>query len=363
MPLVLARDKDQIVLDGGFGEGGGQILRSALALAAAAGRPVRIERIRARRKLPGLRPQHLRAVFALSNLCAAEVEGAHEGSLCLDFRPRQPVTVGDHRLDIGTAGSTALLLHALVPALCMAHPEGARSRLVLIGGTHQPLAPSAGYLIDVWCQASRAIGLDVAVQLVRPGFYPRGGGEIRAEIRAERPQGGIEWLVRSRPVRVRARAGLAHLPRHIAERMVGRVAVRLAEAGLPFEPRRDGEIVDHGTGPASPGAYLELVLEAPPVPAGFVGLGRKGVPAEQVADGAVADLLRHMATDAPLDPHLADQVVMLLALARAPSRYRTSRVTQHLLTHAALLSAMWPVSVEVNGTEGVPGEVAVTPTG
>lgn len=378
MALVLARQSGEIVLNGDHGEGGGQILRSGVALAAAAGHPLRIDRIRARRKPPGLRPQHLMAVRALGELCDAELDGGAVDSTRLRFTPRRPILAGPRRFSIGTAGSTALLLHALAPALCTAAPgpgpgQGpgdvpeapAASALTLVGGTHQTLAPSAGYLQDVWAVAARALGMDVTVHLRRPGFYPRGGGELEATIGARRPAAAVTWLERAGAPRVRARAGIAHLPRHIAERMLGRVAERLAEAGVPFDPAHDGEIADHGAEPLSPGAYLELLLLDGAVPAGFLGLGEKGLPAEVVADRAVADLLHHMRREAPVDPHLADQLAILLALSTdsAESRYRTSAVTQHLLTHAELLCALWPVDIEVQGKLGQVGEVRVRPRG
>jgi RNA 3'-terminal phosphate cyclase (ATP) len=365
--LVLKRDPGCITLDGQFGEGGGQILRSSVALAVASSQGLQIENIRRRRRPPGLRPQHLQAVLALASLCQGRTAHAEVGSQRLRFTPGGPVVAGDYRFDIGTAGSTALLLHALVPALCTAQPQEQRhSRLVLTGGTHQPRAPSAGYLIDVWAPAARSIGLEVEVTLVRPGFFPRGGGKLHAQVAAGRPQGRVDWLVRSGsagPVCIQARAGVARLQPGIAERMLRRVAQGLAAAGLPFDPERDGTVVDHGTSAHSPGAYLELVYHTAPAPAGFIAIGERGVPAETVADRAVADLVRHERTGAPVDPHLSDQLAILLALSTHPagSSYRTSEITLHLLTHAEVLMALWPVTITVHGELGQPGEVHIRP--
>ena len=165
------------------------------------------------------------------------------------------------------------------------------------------------------------------------------------------------------PLRLRAKAGVAQVPVAVATRMLKRVAVQAAYLGIDFEPERDGIVVDYRS--MSPGVYLELTLLSDPVPAGFVRLGALGLPAETVADRAVEDLGHHLRMEAPVDPHLADQPAILLALSTDPagSRYRTSAITQHLLTHAEVISALLPVDVRVNGTLGDPGEVTVIPRG
>lgn len=370
--IVSERRPGELVLDGQHGEGGGQILRSGLALCAARGDvAVRVRRIRKNRQPPGLRPQHRQAVLALAQLCDAAVEGVEVGSSALRFAPRRPVPIGDYRFDIGTAGSAPLLLHALFPALCLAAPPGgdapprAASQLWLSGGTHLPHAPGGGYLTRVWAPAVRRCGGEVEVTVSRPGFYPQGGGALHARIGAQRPTGGVHWLTRPQPApRARAQVVLARLPRAIGERMLAQVARRLDAAGLPFDPARDG-VIDEARDARSTGVALELFVdEAPeegPVPAGFLSLGERGLPSEAVADRGVDALLAHLATGAPVDPHLADQLAILLALAPRASRYRTSAITQHLLTHAELLSALWPVTVTVHGDLGEAGEVTVTP--
>lgn len=363
MALVLEQTDQEIRINGQHGEGGGQILRTALALAAAAGRTLHVDNVRARRRPAGLRPQHLQAAQSLRDLCGGALRGGQVGSSRLTFQPGHPVRPGDYRFDIGTAGSVCLLLHALLPALCTAPAGPGESRLLLKGGTHVPMAPTAGYLQDVWAPAARLLSLEVEVELVRPGFYPQGGGLLQATIPARRPRGGVDLRERRGPLRLHARAGVSRLPETIAERMLRRVHERARAAGLDFDLRRDGTVLDHGAEPISEGAYLELALRCDPLPAGFVALGRKGLRAEQVADQAMDALLAHLRSDAPVDPHLADQVLLLLALAGegGPSRYRTSEVTQHLLTHADVLNALWPVRVTVQGDLGGQGEVTVTP--
>lgn len=370
--IVRERHPGELVLDGQHGEGGGQILRSGLALCAARGDvALRVRHIRKNRDPAGLRPQHRQAVLALARLCDAAVEGAEVGSSELRFAPRRAAVVGDHRIDIGTAGSAPLLLHALYPVLCLAQPAAGKveSELTLLGGTHLPHAPGGGYLTHVWAKAVRRCGGAVEVSVSKPGFYPQGGGVLQARIGAQRPRGGVCWLQRPQSApRVRAVVVLARLPRLIGLRMLAQVARRLEDAGLRFSADRDGAI-EEAEGPRSTGVALELFVdgesETSP-PAGFLALGERGVPSEQVADNAVDALLAHLATEAPVDPHLADQLAIVLALAAdgaggAASRYRTSQVTEHLRTHAELLTALWPVTVTVDGEVGQVGEVTITP--
>lgn len=332
-------------VDGSYGEGGGQILRTALALAAVTGVPVRIERIRARRSKPGLRPQHLTAVQAMTRVCQAEVTGASLGSPALTFRPRTP-QAGHYFFDVaektGSAGAVTLVAQAVLPPLLKA---GARSIVILKGGTHVPWSPPAHYLSQVFLPALAAMGAEVEVTLERWGWYPRGGGEIRLTIRGARPLTGIQWRSPAATSAFRALSAAAKLPEHVARRQAARLVARLGES-VPVE------IIPAGG--QDPGSLV--FLWGPQ--AGFSALGARGKPAEQVADEAVEAYLAYRARGAALDRHLADQLLIYLALAQGPSRFTTEAVTSHLLTNAWVIEQFLGPTFEIKGSLGERGEIS-----
>ncbi|MDO9533176.1 MAG: RNA 3'-terminal phosphate cyclase, partial [Deltaproteobacteria bacterium] len=219
-------------VDGSYGEGGGQILRTALALAALTGVPVRIERIRARRSKPGLRPQHLTAVQAVARVSQAEVTGLHLGSQALTFRPRTPQG-GHYLFDVAeqtrSAGAVTLVAQAVLPPLIQA---GAPATVILKGGTHVPWSPPAHYLSHVFLPALAAMGAEVEMTLERWGWYPRGGGELRLTIRGARPLTGVQWHTPAASSAFRTLSAAAKLPEHVARRQAARVAARL-DATVP----------------------------------------------------------------------------------------------------------------------------------
>jgi RNA 3'-terminal phosphate cyclase (ATP) len=324
-------------LDASHGEGGGQVLRPALALAVAVGRPVILERVRLRRPKPGLRPQHLAVVRALAAVGAAEVEGDRLGSTAVAFTPRG-LHPGAWRFDIGaetgSAGSVALLFQALLPPLLRA---AAPSRLTLIGGTHVPLSPTVSYLTDVFLPALAALGVRASVRLVRLGWYPAGGGEIEAAVEPAPALGGFTATSPPSPLAVTGRSIVSRLPVSIAERQRRRAEERLAAAGLHARIEVEEDHAAHGPGTA--------VCLACPARAGFAALGRRGVPAERVADDAVEALFGWRASGAAVDDHLADQLVPLLALAGTPSAFTCPDVSAHLETVAWVVERFLPVAV------------------
>ncbi len=331
-------------LDGSFGEGGGQILRTALSLAALTGTPVRIERLRAGRPKPGLRPQHLTAVQALAQVAQAEVTGAYLGSQELTFSPR--VSKGGRYLfDVaaktGSAGSVTLIAQALLPPLLKA---GAPSNIILKGGTHVPWSPPAHYLSHVFLPALAQMGAKVQMSLEHWGWYPKGGGEVRLHIRPARTLSGIEWRFPAASSAFRGVSASAKLPEHVAWRQAARLEARLGPA-VPVEIIRvDGR---------EPGS---LVIVWGPK-AGFSALGARGKPAEQVADEAANAFLAFQESGAALDRHLADQVLIYLALAGGPSTFTTETVTSHLLTNAWVVEQFLGPTFEVRGDLGQQGEV------
>jgi len=331
-------------LDGSYGEGGGQILRTALSFSALLGVPVRIDNIRAGRPKPGLRPQHLTAVQALARVSRAELDGAELGSQELTFRPRRPQP-GHYLFDVaaktGSAGSVTLIAQALIPPLLTApYP----CTLVLRGGTHVPWSPPAHYLEYVFFPALARLGAQVEMTLERWGWYPRGGGEIRLTVSPARSLTGVDWRTPAPPGDFRGLSAASHLPEHVARRQAARLKERLG-------PDFPVEIV--AAGGQDPGS---LVLLWGPR-AGFDALGARGKPAERVADDAADAYVAFREAGAAVDPHLADQLVLYLAQAKGTSTFSTTVITSHLLTNLWVIEQFLGPLFRVKGNLGEPGEI------
>jgi RNA 3'-terminal phosphate cyclase (ATP) len=348
-----------VEIDGRYGEGGGQILRTALALSMVAGVPVHITHVREGRPKPGLAAQHLAAVRAAAALSGASVSGAELRSTELFFAPRRRAAAGEYRFDIGeqlkggSAGSVTLLLHALLPPLALA--DG-RSRLVLRGGTHVPWSPPYDYVEQVWLPVLAAAGIRADVTLKAWGWFPAGGGEVACTIEGNggAPLQPVDLRERGELLRITGRAVTARLLEHISERMARRAAEELGSLGLPavVEPLRVP-----GSGP---GAGIFLTAHYQNVAAGFSSVGERGKPAELVAEGAVAALLEHHRAGAAVDEHLADQLLVPLALAGGVSRFTTPLVSGHLETNAWVIRQFGQAETAFETTPG--GTVAVTVT-
>lgn len=340
-------------IDGGQGEGGGQVLRTALALSAIRGMPVEVHSIRARRKNPGLQAQHLTAVSALARICGAEVDGAALGSRELRFAPGA-IRGGEYHFDVGTAGSTALVLQAILLPLALAPGP---SRVVLTGGTHVPWSPSVHYVREVWFPVLGEMGVSADLELLRWGFYPKGGGRVRVAIEGGARLWPATLVSRQGALRLRGLSVVANLARGIAERQRDQALRRLAAEG------RQADIALVEAEAAGAGSFLILVADAGSVPAGFSAVGERGKPAERVADEVVDPLFGFLKGDAACDPHLADQLILPMALAGGTSRLTTSRVTPHLLTTLRLVRQVLGCPVEVGGEEGSPGHVTIEGVG
>jgi RNA 3'-terminal phosphate cyclase (ATP) len=298
--------------------------------------------IRARRARPGLLRQHLTAVEAAARVGGARVEGARLRSAELAFAPGA-VRPGEYAFDIGTAGSATLVLQTILPALLAA--EGP-SRVTLFGGTHNPLAPPFEFLARVFVPALARMGARIRLTLLRHGFAPKGGGEIRAEIEPA-PLAPLHLLERGRVVRRRAEALVSNLPLSVAERELRIVGWADAEA--------------RPVASAGPGNVLLLHVECEHASELVAGFGRRGLPAERVAQGAVAEVERYLAADVPVGEHLADQLLLPLALAGGGS-FRTLPLSSHARTNAGIIERFLPVRivaeddlVRVEGRGGAPG--------
>ena len=340
-----------LALDASHGEGGGQVLRTALALAVVLDRPVTLERIRLRRPRPGLQAQHLTVVRALASISAAQVEGDRLDSTALSFTPRR-LGHGEWRFDVGavrgSAGSVPLLFQALLLALVQA---GAASRLTLIGGTHVPWSPTAHYLGEVFLPALGSLGVQATVRLRRPGWYPAGGGELEAAITPAARIAPLTAMVPPSPLEISGCSLVSRLPRSIAERQRRQAETRLAAAGLTAAITVEEDI--HALGP---GTMLFLRAHGR---AGFSALGRRGVPAERVADEAVDALLGWQRSGAAVDVHLADQLVPFLALADGPSSFTCPALSGHLRTVAWVVQQFLPVGIALHDER--PARVEITP--
>jgi RNA 3'-terminal phosphate cyclase (ATP) len=336
-------------VDGAMGEGGGQVLRTALALSAIRGIAVEIHSIRARRKTPGLQAQHLTAVTALGEICGARLTGASLGSQRLIFAPGV-VRPGEYRFDVGTAGSTALVLQAILLPLSLAPSP---SRVTITGGTHVPWSPPADYVREVLLPSLAGMGVRARLEVGRWGFYPKGGGQVVVEVEGGGTLHPVTLLHRAGAVRIRGVSAVANLPRRIAERQRDRALRRLEAEGLSADV-----VVPEVDSPGT-GTSLILVVDAAGLPAGFSALGERGKPAEQVADEAVNGLLDFLKAEAGCDPHLADQLILPMALAPGTSRLTTSRITQHLLTTVRIAQEVLGCPVQVGGEKGSPGSVAI----
>lgn len=339
-----------IPIDGAVGEGGGQILRTALALAAATGQGFEMTRVRAARPRPGLRPQHVASVRAAAMACSARVGGVFDGSPDLRFEPG-PVAAGAFRFEIGTAGAAALLLQTVIPPLATA---GAPSRIEATGGTHVPASPGFDYLARHWAGVVEGLGLRMDVALVRAGFHPRGGGEIRADVSPWSRPASLVLEDRGALVSLRGVSGAARLKGDVAKRQ------RDAAQALLWERRRlEASWEVHDPLPAaSPGSFLLLEALFEKSRAAFGALGERGVRVELVGERTARRLLKFLDAEGAVDAHLADQLAVPLALARGGGRITTSEVTRHLQTVAEVLG-LFGVRARSFGLRGAPGGLEV----
>ncbi len=337
-----------ITIDGSFGEGGGQIPRTSLALSLVTGKPFSITNIRSGRKKPGLMRQHLTALKAAAEIGSARVTGAEARSTSFSFDPGQ-VRPGEYRFDIGTAGSCTLVLQTVLPALIIA--EGA-SRLTLEGGTHNEFAPPFDFLAKTFLPLINRMGPGVEATLERPGFYPAGGGRFTVSIRPVETLRRVDLMERGKIGGRLARAVVAGLPRHIGERELKVVGKRLAWDSDCLRV----EEVDHSRGP---GNVLMVEVESESHTEVFTGFGKRGVRAEKVAAGAVKRVTEYMAHDVPVGRHLADQLLIPMALAGG-GRFRTLSPTLHTRTNAEIIQRFLDVDISIKEIEAGAWEVEAT---
>jgi RNA 3'-terminal phosphate cyclase (ATP) len=330
---------DCVIIDGSTGEGGGQILRTSLALSMVTGKPVCLEKIRAGREKSGLLRQHLTAVHAAASICSAKVDGAEIGSQTLSFAPGK-IKPGAYTFSIGSAGSTTLVFQTVLPALlCSDGP----SALTLEGGTHNPWAPPFDFLERAFLPLVNRMGPKVAVALERAGFYPAGGGRFAVQIDPPPALSPLHLLERGETRHQVARAMVAGLPGAIAKRELERVRKLLGWSDEQLQIRQLPEAW-------GPGNVIILELESEHLTEVFTGVGMKGVSAEGVADNVIHQVRRYLADRVPVGPYLADQLLLPLALAGGGS-FRTQTPTRHTTTNIEIIQRFLPIRVSVEEAE------------
>lgn len=323
--------QDVIEIDGAIG--GGQVLRSALSLSMVTGRALRIKNIRAKRSKPGLLRQHLTSVLAAAEVCQAKIEGAELGSQQLMFEPGA-IRGGDYRFAIGSAGSCTLVLQTLLPALLHA-PHA--SRVTISGGTHNPMAPPSDTLERAWLPLLRRMGAQVELQLLRHGFVPAGGGELTLFVQPS-PLQPLHLPQRGKLLEQQATALIAGVPWSVAERELERVAKRL---GFTAEQLQVSQLdPEHG-----PGNVLLLAFACEHVTEVFSGFGQSSLRAEIVADRVIDQARAWLNSEAAVAEHLADQLLLPMALAGGGS-FSTPRLTDHLRSNIAVIERFLPVRID-----------------
>jgi RNA 3'-terminal phosphate cyclase (ATP) len=322
-------------IDGSHGEGGGQILRSSLALSLVTGTPFRIVNIRAGRKRPGLMRQHLTAVQAAAEVGQARVIGAEVGSRDLTFQPGS-VRSGDYRFSVGTAGSATLVFQTVFPALALA--EG-RSTVTVEGGTHNPMAPPFDFLERAFLPLIERMGPRSTAVLERPGFYPAGGGRFHVTVEPAARFERLDLLERGDIWNRRATAMVALLPRSIAERELKQIRDRLNWDPATLRIESVAEAV-------GPGNVVSIEIESEHVTELFTGFGERGVSAEQVGTGVASKAAEYLAAGVPVGRHLADQILLPMALGGGGT-FRTVKPSEHTLTHVELLRSFIGTEIEV----------------
>lgn len=340
-------------IDGGYGEGGGQILRTALALSCVTKIPIEIYNIRKGRKNPGLQPQHLAGVRACAKISSAEVERGILGSTELRFIPGE-LKGGNYEFNVaeelGSAGSVSLVIQSILLPLLFAISE---SQVTIRGGTHVPFSPPFDYVGKVLLPTLQNIGVNAETEIIKHGFYPKGGGEVRLKVEPVSELKSLNLENRGKLMRISGTCTVANLSVGIAKREKLEIENKLSKENLNCEIEIK-EVDSTGAG-----NYVFLLAEFENCLAGFSALGERGKPAEKVAQEACLSLLEFLKNEAVLEEHLADQILPFLALAKESSSLTVNKVTSHLLTNVWVVGKFLPLKIKVEGQLGQNGKVEV----
>ncbi|MDT7892141.1 MAG: RNA 3'-terminal phosphate cyclase [Thermoproteota archaeon] len=334
------------IIDGSFGEGGGQILRTAIAISALSGKPIKVINIRSKRENPGLRPQHLLAVKALAMLCNAKVEGASISSRELTFIPSK-IKGGNYTFDVGTAGSVTLVLQALLPVLVFAQND---SYITIKGGTSVPKSPTINYFEDVLLFHLKKMGVNVKITLIRHGFYPKGGGVVNVEVKSidELKPLNLEKFGEIKKLKLYAYS--EGLPCHIVEREIDKSLSLISEKVA----KEVIEIEKQCINPSSSNIgnfFFISALGSKDTVLGYDGIGQKGLPAEKVAEKPTLEMIQNIfVSNAAVDMFAGDQLLIWMALAKGVSIITTHKYTMHAYTTLHLLKQLLDIDFQVEGS-------------
>lgn len=342
-----------ITIDSSLGEGGGQILRTSLALSAILGMPLKVINIRAKRENPGLQHQHITAVKVVSALSNAKTEGLYLGSKELLFYPNK-LSGGNFEFDVGTAGSVMLVLQAILPILPFLETS---TKIVLKGGTDVPGAPTFDYFKNVTLELLKRIGIDMKANIKRRGYYPKGGGIV--DIFIESPKGrlkNIELVKRGELKKIKIFSVAHKLPSHIAKRQALSAQSFLEERlqGILYETEIEDDEKNHELASFSPGTSISIIAEAKESILGGDSLGKKGKPAEKVGEDAAKVLIEDISTQMALDRFMSDMIIPFLALAKGKSKVGGSRLTLHAITNILIIEKILNIKAKVLGKQEEP---------
>lgn len=318
-------------IDGSYGEGGGQILRSIISLSAITGKPVEVINIRAKRKNPGLRQQHIFAIRTIANLFHASVENLALGSDWIRFIPKSDLFEESMiKINIGTAGSISLILQTVIPAVSL---SGKSLCIEVTGGTDVKMSPTIDYLRYVVMQAYLSIGVKFSIEILKRGYYPKGGGQVRSKISPCKTPNTLD-LLNTRYVAPKIVSVCCRLPKHVAERQISSALLKLEKNGVYCNSYSSSFETS-----LSPGSSVLVYSESDFGP--YIGgdsIGELGKAAERVGEEAADRFLESYLAEAPVDFFLADMLVLPLSLAKGKSRYRVGKLTEHLKTNLQIVS-------------------------
>ncbi len=329
-----------IEIDGSIG--GGQLLRTAISLSALTEKPVKITNIRKGKTTgkPGLRPQHMMGIKATGEFCQAEVKGLKESSLELEFTPKK-LNIYDKEIDIGTAGSIGLLLQTITPELIF---NDKPVTLQIHGGTETRWAPTIQYTRDVTFPILNMMGTTLSLELIKHGYYPKGGGHIEVKSRPVKKLDPFVYLERGQIKNIHVSSVCGSLPLHVAERQ-GKSALRTIQYHCPdAKVSMDYKSVDS----LSPGSSVNCYAVCENSIIGSSCLGERGMRAEVVGERAADDLVKALKSNAALDKYMADQILVFLALAKGKSRVRVEEITEHCRTNISVIEEILPVEFKTN---------------
>ena len=322
-----------ITVDGSYGEGGGQIVRTALALSVCNQIPIKIINIRANRPKPGLAWQHLVAVKAAAAISNARVNGDKHQSQELSFTPNG-ISHGQYNFDIGTAGSTSLVLQTILPPLILSQGS---SKIRIIGGTHNPLAPTYDFLNCVYFPLLRKMGVQINSEILRPGFYPRGGGQVVVDLSVPATLTPLYLEQPGKLLEINARAMVAGLPKHIAEREINTLQLDLIhpifKSSIQELPQEYG-----------PGNIVTVEVKRENITELFTAFGQKRIPAEIVASRLSKEVNNYLSSNVPVGIHLADQLVLPLALC-GKGYFLTQNPSKHTLTNIHIIQLLTDINM------------------